>query len=356
VLAENGAPLHGWHVVATDDEGRSKTASTGEHGAFRMAVSVDETFALVAFPPDGDRARPAVTRTGVRAGARPVVLSVPAAAMPTAAVRGRLVDPGNRGLADRQLVLHRPGDRWSRIASPATSGDGRFRVDGLSAGELALALLVNDRPGAALATFSLNDAQDLDLGQIVIEPTAVLDVQVTRADGTAWRGAMPYVALRDLAGEWVQVEQRRPTTDGVCIVVAGGSYRVEVAGIDLIAQTREVELRPGTSASLHFAVAIGRSRDLVFNGDGRHKPDAKKPLHVRVCAADGSVVVQRDTDRRDLGWSLRGFYYWSVDHTLPLGHYTVEASTDGGLRYRGSFEVNDDIEAPTRIDVLLADR
>jgi hypothetical protein len=36
---------------------------------------------------------------------------------------------------------------------------------------------------------------------------------------------------------------------------------------------------------------------------------------------------------------------------FAFGRYEVDAHTDAGLRYRGTFDVGEDVEAPTRVDV-----
>ena len=116
----------------------------------------------------------------------------------------------------------------------------------------------------------------------------------------------------------------------------------------------DVDLDPGDVRTLHFAVAIGRSRKLVFNGDGKEHPELGTLLHVIVRTDDGAAIVKQDVT--DLYPDLRGYRYWYLDHAYPFGRYEVEASADTGQRYRTTFEVRDNLDDPTRVDVPRLER
>ncbi|HZT56186.1 MAG TPA: hypothetical protein VFA35_08170, partial [Burkholderiaceae bacterium] len=133
---------------------------------------------------------------------------------------------------------------------------------------------------------------------------------------------------------------------------AGGRVRVEIADEDLLAAPQTVEVLPGETKTLRFPIAIGRTRELRFNGDGRQHPEYRTPLHVVVRGAGGAVIEQQDIEA--LMPDLRGFRYWYLTRAYPFGRYEVEAHGETGLCYRGSFEVREDPEDPTRVDVPLA--
>jgi hypothetical protein len=130
--------------------------------------------------------------------------------------------------------------------------------------------------------------------------------------------------------------------------VEPGVYRVSVTDTDLIAAPQSIELVSGTTQTVRTRVDIGRSRKLVMNGDGKHKL-GREALHLLVRDAAGAIVVQSDIT--DLYPDLRGFRYWYCDRVFAFGRYQVEAHTDSGLRYRARFEVSDNLDDPTRIDV-----
>lgn len=353
LMTVEGAALTNWWVVAKDQKGREAGRLTNADGTFRLGVAADATLEVVAFPSNGDPAHPAVARSAVRADGQPIELRVPAEAMPRAAVHGRLVGPDGRGLAKMEVVLSPAnGVKWHSdftTRSAASAADGRFTIEELCAGAFSLGL---GRLGAPLelAPAALSHGQQLDLGDLLVQPDAVLQVEVTRPDGSPWSGALPTVALRKLSGQYADVDGS--FAEGLLrMQVAAGTYRVVVESTDLIAAPQLVELQPGQVRSLRLPVAIGRSRRFVFNADGKNKPQHRDLLHVTVQVAGGEVLLQRDL--ADLSPDLRGFRYWSMDHSFPVGRYEVEAATDNGLHYRAAFEVRDNLDDPTRIEVPL---
>lgn len=50
-------------------------------------------------------------------------------------------------------------------------------------------------------------------------------------------------------------------------------------------------------------------------------------------------------------WQRTNYRYWQLDHTFPFGRYEVEAHTDDGVRYAGTFAVRENLDDPTRVDV-----
>jgi hypothetical protein len=112
----------------------------------------------------------------------------------------------------------------------------------------------------------------------------------------------------------------------------------------------DVVLTAGESRVLQIPVAVGRTRTLVFNGDGKQRPEYRLPLQVEVRRADGSRCATAEVVQMP---DLRGFRYWYLEQTYPFGRYSVTATTSSGLRYATSFEVREDLSDRTRIDVPL---
>jgi RNA polymerase sigma-70 factor (ECF subfamily) len=349
VLDPEGRPLARWNVAGVDEAepAHGGQSTTGADGGFELPTLAGATFRLTACPFDGDWKHPAVERAGVSIGGGPIELRVPAAAMPRARVRGRLLDPEGRALEGRQVALRR-AHAWIHSLQRITLSDGTFAFDGVPAGDFVLMLALRGDRERQLATFTLDEGGQRDTGDLVVAPPAVLRVEFARADGSAWTGPLPSPGLFDAAGK--RVDCAYELVDGVCRLEAEpGRYRVEVLGSDLMAPAQTVELEPGRLSTLRFLVAIGRTRELRFNGDGQQHPEYRTPMHVVVRGADHAVVEQRDIEA--LMPDLRGFRYWYLQRAYPFGHYEVEAKTDSGLRYRGSFDVSDDLEAPTRVDI-----
>lgn len=350
VVDDAGRPLAGWSVRATDEAaaGQRAFARCDAHGRFELYLAGDRTFRLaVGQPLDSGTV---VERGGVRCGAGEIELRVPAGRLPKGSVRGRLVDVDGHAVAGREVFLQ----RMPPAISTRSASDGSFILERVPAGEFDLRHRDEDARDRRLLEVSLAHGQHLDLGELAVTHAASIRVEVTRADGTPWRAALPGLRLLDGDGRQVEVDVDRGRELGVAILRApDGAYRLVLEGADLIATTHDIELVAGQTRTLRCAVAIGRSRDLVFNGDGAVKqPDAA--LRVVVRTADGTIVARDDAV--DLLPDLRGFRYWSFRHAYPFGRYEVEAHTDTGLRYRASFEVPEDLDDPTRIDVPAVGR
>lgn len=348
VVDHTGRPLAGWQVHAIDESDTEQQASgrTDGAGRFELCVASERRFRLTARSPlDADDV---VERTGVRFGDGPIELPVPADRLPTATVSGRLVDHDGRAVPDRDVVL----ERDHHLAFGRSDAGGRFGLHQIPDGAFELRLGTNSQ-ARRLADGTLAPRQQLDLGDLAVSYPATLRVEITRVDGAAWRGALPGIRLFDRAGQWIDAD--REVYDGVLVLRAPpGRCSVEIRDTDLIAAPQQIELVAGETRTLRLAVTIGRSRELVFNGDGADKPERGALLHLVVRNASGAIVVGEDVGaaRR----SLRGFQYWSLDRVYTFGRYQIEAHTDAGQHYRGSFEVRDDLEDPTRVDVPAVGR
>jgi hypothetical protein len=349
VLDEQGHALESWQVRIEGSDAKAH-GTTDASGAFRTGFASGQAVRVAVIPEDGDWSAPALVKEDEHADGRAIELRVPMASLPSGAVCGRLVGPDGNGLPAVSLILHRPKDTWQRFGTIATDHAGRFTFDHLSAGGLAIALVEWGDPGRQLSSFALAAGQRLDLGDLVIQPPAVLEVMVTRPDGSPWQGALPYVVCFDAKGGQVNAPER-PDASGIRVELPAGAYRVEIRGDDLIASPQQVDVEAGSVRTLRFAVGIGRSRELVFNGDGHCHPEYRTALHVSVRKADGSLLLQEEVEA--LMPDLRGFRYWYLDRVFAFGRYQVEANSDTGQRYSGRFEVRESLEDPTRVEVPL---
>lgn len=145
-----------------------------------------------------------------------------------------------------------------------------------------------------LAQLETMEAQAHDLGDLVLAPPASLRLNVVRADGSPWRGPMPYVRLADAKGTRL-FRRNEPVPGGVRLQLWPGQYTVHIDGTDLIAAPQQVALPAGAETEV----------------------------------------------RR----------YWYLNQAFAFGRYEVEAHSVSGLRYRGALDVRDDMDDATRVDV-----
>lgn len=350
VLGPDGQPLPAWTVVTNNAAGHRSLRVADGAGRFQVGVPADGAFTLLAYGPDGDEAHPAVVME-VASGTRAVDLCVPAAAIPSGVLVGRLIDEKGAAIGGQRLVLERvDGEGGPRMTTAAA--DGRFRFEALPDAEVTLSS--GSGGGITLAApVRVGGGRTCDLGDVAVTSPATLLVEIVRSDGAPWQGEVPAIGLFDAAGKRAP-SSVEPRPNGTRVLAAAGTYRVAIEGVDLISEPQPIELTTGAEQVLRMRVAIGRSRNLVCNGDGRDKPAGDTALHMTVRAADGAVVVQCDITQLD--WSLKGFHFWDLHHVFPFGRYEVEAHTDAGWRYRTTFEVRDNLDDPTRVDVPWVSR
>ncbi len=353
VFDPDGAPLQRWDVIATaiDIERHVRVARTDQAGRFRIEDVLGTRFRISTRDAGGDPTDPACELEDIPAGASDIELRVPADRMPLAVIEGVLVNERETPWAGAELALCRrisPSD-GPPLRRVTTDVDGSFRVDRLTGGRYALWLLREAGLPRRLMELELPRGQTHTLGVVRVAPLASLRIEARHLSGDPWRGDPPYYRLRDPMGNppagFVEFH-----ADSSTFHVEAGAYRVEPRGPDLIAEPADVVLEPGESRVLQIPIAVGRTRTLVFNGDGLHRPEHRLPLQVEVRRADGSRCATAEVVQMP---DLRGFRYWYLEQTYPFGRYSVTATTSSGLRYATSFEVREDLSDRTRIDVPL---
>jgi len=215
VVDETGAPIESADVqVASLDLARRRTAkaTTAADGSFTIECERDEPMSLRVSARRGTL--PSVELDEVAPGGSPIKVTVPAATLPSAHVRGVLVGldgaPATRGVAGalaRGVRLHpgaaRPGQRRGHHGPVPARRVLRFRP-----GPRA--------PRACRwAPSTLEAGATLDLGRIVVGESGTLKAQVTGAGGeqvsgwldvltpTGWHAAG--VPIQDGAGYVVRI-------------------------------------------------------------------------------------------------------------------------------------------------------
>lgn len=326
VVDDGDRPLAHWIVVARDETGGEAWATTGDDGGFAIPHVPAARVSISAW----SREAPAdATEPHLVSPLDDVVLRVPAERLPRASVTGRLVDHTGQPLAGARLRL------VSATEVPhdaVTAPDGTFALQGLPAGTGEL-LWVDDGK-RRLRSVTLAAAEPRTLGDVRVLPVAMLQVEVVRSDGAPWRGWLPGVQLRRPGGDadgWLPL-----TGDGrLAGPVEPGVVHVVVGDPDLIAAPLVVELLPGEHRTVRLPVTVGRSLELVFAGDvdpTTGRIDAKDQLAVQVVDERGTAVLQEMLRR-----SPHGDGNWTLEHAFAFGRYTVDARSDSGRRYRGSF-------------------
>jgi hypothetical protein len=112
-----------------------------------------------------------------------IVLHLSAAEVAGASVSGSWIDESGAPLLEHELRLQALEKRGESTVA-RTDGAGRFRFDGLPAGEFVLtADEERRRPRARLAEFTLAAGEARDLGVLSLPPDARLRVEVVGADG-----------------------------------------------------------------------------------------------------------------------------------------------------------------------------
>lgn len=343
VVDETGKGLVQWGVLAVDSEGHSDLAqaSTDAEGRFRLMDLRAERVQLRTVWPDGDTREPAFASGDVSVFDQEVVLRVPADRMPRASVSGRLVDSSGVPLAKAIIRL--------RATAPVrhaatTDADGTFCVSAVRPGSYDLLVALRDQEPRNVMSLAVAQAEQRDLGDLVLQPQATLHIEVTSSDGTPFTGRLPDMDLKRPDGTRLEWTLRR-VAGGFTGPVEPGPLQIGIQEPDLIAPVQPLELAPGETRRVRLPLTVGRSRTLIFV-DGRQPVDVRDVLHLEVLDAAGKVVF-----RKDLRQSRHSDGNWTFERTFPFGSYEASARSDSDRRYRGRFEVGEALTDPKRVTV-----
>jgi RNA polymerase sigma-70 factor (ECF subfamily) len=346
LVDHTGAALAGWGIHARGSVGGSSWCETAKDGRFELPLASAAIATVSVHPAGSDHV--ALLREGVRAGDT-VELAVPAHAMPSGELRGRLLTAIGSPVAAAKLVLRSStGSSFEFV----TSADGSFRFVDLPAATFSLTYRNGGQEPELAAALALESAQQMDLGVIALPALASLDVEFVDASGRPWTAEPVGIELRDPTGREVDVVHSR-ASGRLVVTTTPGTYQLTIRGTDVLTAPQTVTLTTDAPAAVRVPLTIGRTRRLTFNGDGREKPANGTPLRVVLRQRDGEILSDRVITK--LLPDLRGFRYWYSTHTLPMGRYEVEATTATGLRYQGFLLVDEDLEAPTSVEIPRVD-
>lgn len=260
-----------------------------------------------------------VPRPGV-----PVQIVVPAAALPHAVLRGRIVRADGQAVTEPSAVLR----EQPPSCGPIAPGDGTFRFEGLARGQVSLLL---EELGCAARTLQvqLEHGEQRDLGDLVLQPAGELRVRFLRPDGRPWRERPPLPRLIRVGGASCDVVDgvRVDVADGVVVMTGLGSGRYTVCGPaddDLLVASRVVDVAAGKPIEIVLPTAVGRQ------------------LHfcVEDSAAIASLVSATILVRRPDGTELARGEIAPAKQVLearllvPLGDAVAEVVADGRITHR----------------------
>lgn len=292
---------------------------------------------------------PAIAGTELRVeiGDAFVRLTLPADALPTAAVKGRVVDAV--GMAIAYPSVHVDG-RIEGPPAPPQSNDNSFAIGELAAGPHVVRIA-----GAGclplVRAIELTAGQQLDLGEVVLARSAILRVRLLRPDGSPWHERAPQpkvtpVGPRSSSDAELSIDCEA-AADGAVVITGmpAGRYRVHGPdGDELLVDPVEVDLRTEAVTEVTLRTAVGRRRELRFA-----PPTAAthpRPSVAQVRRDDGVVILQRE-------WNAVAGAADPIDCVLPIGDYVVEARAGSVVTHRARFRVGPELGGEAVVEVAL---
>jgi len=331
VVDEFGAPLAGWSVNV--DEGKKTFGLTQTDASGRFAINnrEDIDYHLEVRKPDCDY--PVLIRDRVRPRTDPLVLTVPAAAMPSSYVVGRIVDGRGKLLPETRLTAFLERTRsapWLQVGDVS----GRFRFGPWPAGRYRMSVQAKDYPELDLGTVELEPGKTRDLGMIRLLPPGFVRVTATDEFGKplahAYYSVDTVMDMHRSAHYWGEFNGKVRVGP-----LAPGKYLLQVKCRNLLA-TRFVEVRSGhtTELTLHARATVKRRLFFVVG-----KTAAPATVEVLVRDEQGTPVDFMGAVPRDgaTACQLR----------LPPGKYRIEATTEGGLTATRTVELG--VEKPLTV-------
>lgn len=340
-----GSSLGGWTVgFRTEADGREWGGTTDRDGRFELhgvgaavgTLRFERTFLGIT---SGRFER---RRTGTEPS--PWGIPVPADCVPTASLRGRVVD--GRGQSVPEAVVSVDDQ------PPSSLDDAMFTAAGLDAGPHQLHIAA---PGHVVLRrqVELSVGQQLDLGEVVLTKGCELRLRFLRPDGSPWRERAPIPQLRNRAGESLYDRVIEADDDGTVVMrglPAGRCRVVRIEQDELLFEAFDVELRPDAATECTVATSLGRHCELVL-GDPDAIPEGI-PLEFVVHRADGFVVWSQSVQRRGSRLLPQDIGLGDPFHgTLPLAPLRAELRGPNGISHALAFPVRVDQESPVRLVV-----
>jgi RNA polymerase sigma factor (sigma-70 family) len=319
LLDEFGRPLAGWQVLAIPDRGsavhrllRVRSALVRDDGRWTIGGGTrDEAWQVAAFAPGAPHALGARATGVVHLGAPcPLVVTGPPS---QATLRCRLVDGHGAPLVGSSLELRSLAFQLTTTCT--TDDDGNATFHGLGAGAHWLALVTAGAGTTTLPVSVPDAAAAVDLGDVTVPAAANCTVRCLGPGGGA---GLRVVGQHQPGDKFVEA---RTDDHGTATLppLPPGCTELRVHGLGVVPTRLRVDL---TSGANHIDVATEPAPTLraAFSFAAADNPFVVNgPLHVRVAAADGAVVVEDHVGAAD----APGRFTFTCG--LPPGCYRLEA-------------------------------
>jgi len=329
VLDEGGGPLSDWTVVAVAEQGGARpssgSSSSDADGYFRIRSLASGSHRVTLEAP-GSSVN-VLELGGVRPEAGELVLRVPAARMPSARVRGRILDargavPGNVGLELATANLGLPGE---------VGADGSFELGSLVPALYTLRVRAEGHVEHVFGPRRLAAGESWELGLLVLEPAATLVVRAIQPDGADLNPRFRAHRRSD-DGHFdlglLEPDDRSWRRE----FLAPGEYVLETGGHLVAASLLPFVLVAGETRTLEIVLAAGLPRTI----DVRTPPDlGLARVHLRVWADVGELLAEAE-----LFPMAPGAYRYSASYAP--GSYGVVAELDDGRSVTGELRVSVD--------------
>ncbi len=242
VVDEDGQPRAGFTVDAlgskADPETRrlwSEQVRTSSDGSFRFANCPDEELHVEVH--DANYVLIDTLR-GIHAGGDPLTIVVSDAQLPSAGVRGTIVDWEGEPVA-ATVALFGPGDTRGYRAARSALDTGDFEVGALPPGVYSLTLQIDDRPALGHPEIELAQDELLDLGEWRLPAPGRVEIAVV---GHAGSGPYDDIwLLRQKGDVWgPPIQFAREDVDHM--ILWPGHYLLQAHGVDVCVEQVELDV------------------------------------------------------------------------------------------------------------------
>ena len=332
VVDERGAPLRGVRVTCEPERGAGqvRSALTDEEGRFVCEGLYRASHVIVVHAPgDALGARAAARVREVVPPRSDLEVRVADEAVPSAWLRGTLLDAGGRALQEAEVACSAEGLDWEPSGAVDASS-GRFELGPLPPGTYRLQPRVGR--GGPLCGWSepivLHRGEARDVGILRLSEPGRIAVSVSGPDGEPLDGAS--VALEIDSGWSASLLGASETVGGRAGIadVEPGDYRVRAAAAGLPEAYAPVAVLSGAEVEVRIALARGVECRLVLSS-----PSEGAPIRERFAwARDGELH-----ERWDNLWES------SAERTLPMclapGDWQVTITSETGRQAITRFRV-----------------
>ncbi|MCB9881191.1 MAG: carboxypeptidase regulatory-like domain-containing protein [Planctomycetes bacterium] len=334
VLYQDGAPMANVFVTAKDEgTGPEHVLVTNGQGKFRFIALEGLTYSLhVQYwtPPKGT---PPLERYGVIPGSGLVELRAPFDAPveeQPGKITGRFADVHDRVPHAKALKLSLVSDQHWWRENPKLDEGGTFTFDEVKPGRYRIVALAHENAVAQQDWFDLRAGETKDIGVLRTAPAGSLIVRLERDGETLAVEPKLYFTLEGWSrGTTVEIGRRSEVTLENLTV---GHYTLTGHASGMASLKGETDIVAGQQAelSLRLQAAALQKFEIHFPGD-----EPLGALTLSVKSSTGVLFLSEDypADRtlpRPFTRTLR----------IPRGTWTMEATTDTGLRGSAAFRID----------------